>query len=84
MSVLSILATTFGILMGLANFPQAYRIFKRKHAKDVSILTFSIIAVGGIVWLAYGIEINNIAIILGNGVGVIACTAVIIGWIKYH
>ncbi len=84
MSLLSILATAFGIIMGAANLPQAIRIFRRKKAKDVSIITFGIVAVGGIVWLLYGIEIQNTAIILGNAVGVLSCSAVVVGWIKYH
>jgi len=49
MTILSILATIFRTLSGLANFPQALKIFKRKSAGDISILTYSILLTGAII-----------------------------------
>lgn len=83
MTVLSILATIFGTIGGLANLPQAYRIFKRKSAKDISILTYSIILVGCIIWILYGIELRNFPVIITNSLGTINVTLVIIGWLLY-
>lgn len=83
MSLLSILATIFGTVGGLANLPQVYRIFKRKSAKDISILTYSIIIVSCIIWILYGIEIRNSAIIITNGLGTTTVALVIIGWFLY-
>jgi len=83
MSVLSILATAFGVIGGFANIPQIIKIYKRKSAKDISILTYSIILMGAIVWLLYGIEIANIPILVSNGFATISFTFIIIGWILY-
>ena len=35
MTLLAILATVFGIVNGFANFPQIYKIYKTKSAKDI-------------------------------------------------
>jgi len=83
MTALSLLATIFGTVSGLANFPQAYKIFKRKSAKDISIITYLILIIGALIWLLYGIEINNFAVIITNGLGFINIGLVIVGWMLY-
>ena len=83
MTMLSILATIFGTIMGLANLPQAYKIFKRKSAKDISLLTFSILLIGSIIWVLYGIEIRNFPLIISNTFGAVGVALVVIGWVIY-
>jgi MtN3 and saliva related transmembrane protein len=83
MTILSILATIFGIAMAIANFPQAFRIFKRKSASDISILAFSILLIGAIIWVMYGIEIKSFPLIISNILGIIGVLLVIVGWRVY-
>ena len=83
MTMLSVLATIFGAVGGLANFPQAYKILKRKSAKDISILTYSFLFIGAVVWIFYGIEIRNVAVIITNLLGAVNIGLVIIGWFLY-
>jgi len=83
MTILSILATIFGTAMAIANFPQAFRIFKRKSAGDISIVTFSILLIGAIIWVLYGIEIKSFPLIISNTIGTIGVLSVIIGWFLY-
>ncbi|MBS3078863.1 hypothetical protein J4218_01965 [Candidatus Pacearchaeota archaeon] len=83
MTILSILATIFGTIGGLANLPQWIKIFRRKSAKDISIITYSFVFIAAIIWLLYGIEINNFPLILANVFGVINLGLVIIGWLIY-
>ncbi len=84
MSVLSLLAAIFGVGMSLANFPQAYRIFKRKSAKDLSFTTWIIFTIGSFVWFLYGIQIGDAPIIWSYSVGTLSCLLVLIGWFKYR
>lgn len=83
MTLLSILATVFGAVSGIANLPQALKIFRRKSAKDISILTYSFLLAGAIIWIFYGIEINNFPVIIANSLGTINIGLVVIGWILY-
>jgi Uncharacterized conserved protein len=69
MTFLAILATIFGVVSALAILPQAIKIFRRKSAKDVSLLTYVFFMTGTIIWFLYGLELNNLAIILGNSIG---------------
>ena len=83
MSFLSILATMLGIVMGLANLPQALRIFKRKSAKDISIITYALLLIGSAVWILYGVEMQNFAVIISNVFGFLCLSLVIVGWAIY-
>ena len=83
MSILSATATIFGSVMALAALPQIYKIFKRKSAKDISAISYSLFALGGIIWLLYGIELNNSAIILSNTLSAITSISVLMGWFAY-
>ena len=62
--------------MALAGLPQAIKIFKRKSAKDISAMTYIIIGFGGIVWVFYGFEIKNFAVIVSNALG--ALTSIVV------
>ncbi|MBU2638503.1 MAG: hypothetical protein KJ955_06010 [Nanoarchaeota archaeon] len=83
MSVLSVLVTVFGTAMAVSNLPQAYKIFKRKSAKDISILTFGTLFIGVFLWILYGIEINNFPLIITNSIGSVGLLSVIVGWYMY-
>lgn len=83
MNIITILATITGIVLGIANVPQAYKIFARKSAKDISPITYTMLIAGSIVWTIYGIYITNMPLIIGNGIGTIVSVTVIIGWLKY-
>jgi len=83
MTTLSILATIVGIISGVGNLPQAYKIFKRKSAKDISILTYSIFFIAEVIWFLYGIELKNSPLIISYLFGTICIGLVIIGWFLY-
>jgi len=84
MSLLSVLATIFGLLMSLASIPQAYKIFKMKSAKEISFITYLLFSLGSAVWLVYGIEIGDSPIIWSYAAGTVCSASVLVGWIKYH
>ena len=76
--IIEVLASIMGIIMSLGYYPQAYKILKHKSAKNVSLLSFIIFAIGTVTLLVYGIIINSIAIILGFALGVIGSWLVLI------
>ncbi len=83
MTVLSTLATIWGALIGVANFPQVIKIFKRRSAKDISIISVLIFFSGAIIWILYGIELQNIPILVMNGLAFISLLLVLVGWFLY-
>lgn len=83
MTLLATLAIIFGVVNGIANLPQIYKIFKRKSAKDISIITYLILIVGSSVWILYGIELKNTAILTMNGLALIQFIVILIGCYLY-
>jgi len=81
--ILTCLASIAGIAMSLANYPQAYKIYKTKRAKDISLLAYIILVSGGIIWLFYGINIKNFPIIITYSFGTFSSFLVLMGIFKY-
>ncbi len=70
--------------MSLAHFPQAYKIWKNKSAKDVSLISYTIFMVGTYVWFIYGLYLNQWPVIISYGVGVIGTTCVFVLILVYR
>jgi len=81
---LNYLVAIVGVFMSLAHFPQAYRIYHRKSSKDISLTTYSIFTLGSIIWLFYGIVLNQWPIIATFAVAVVGTLSVITLAIKYR
>jgi len=80
----TILTTIVGTLMSIGYYPQAYNIWKNKSAKNVSILTFAIFALGTIIWTIYGILVKDMTVIITFSIGVIGSWLVLILTLIYR
>jgi len=74
-TVLAIVASSFGVVMGLAPSLQIRRMLRERSSRDVSIGYFAIIALGSVLWGSYGASIPNLAIVIPNAVGFLAAMA---------
>lgn len=62
---------------------QAYRIFKRKSAKDLSLPGYSISLFSSINWLAYGLMIKDIPLISSGIISTLGSGLVTFGILRY-
>ncbi len=62
---------------------QAVKIIRLKEAKDVSMYTFLMILVIGIMWLIYGIKIQSLPLIIGNSIKLFSSLTVVIVYSIY-
>lgn len=63
--------------------PQAIQIYKTKHTKDISLGMFVIFFAGLIFWLAYGIMVNSLPVILANSLTMIFAGYILVQKIKH-
>lgn len=77
-------AACFGIGMGASPLLQAIRTHRRRSAADVSLPFLTVLLLGGVAWLAYGVALGNGPLIVGNGVGVLASGATIVVAIRWR
>ncbi len=57
-----------GVLTTVSFLPQVIKTYKSRSAKDLSLVMFSLFAMGVLLWLVYGIAINKTPIIVANSV----------------
>jgi MtN3 and saliva related transmembrane protein len=63
--------------------PQLLRIRKTKSAKDISTGMFSLFCGGVLLWFIYGLYINDVPLIIANGLAFIQALAILAFKIKY-
>ena len=83
MTYIDIIGFLAGTFTTLALVPQAVKACKTKHTKDISFGWILILTIGVFLWLAYGILINSLPIIIANGLTLILSLIVLILKMKY-
>lgn len=63
--------------------PQAIKVIKTKHTKDLSLTMYLTFTIGVLFWLVYGVMLSNFPIIIANGVTLIFATTILIMKLKY-
>lgn len=59
-----LLATFGGALLIIGGLPQIFRLYKLKKAHGVSISMFSLVFVGQLSWIIYGLHLKDSSIII--------------------
>lgn len=69
--IFSVIVGAVGVMMSLGYYPQAYKIWKTKSARDISLSTYYIFALGTFIWTLYGIYLKDLVIIASFSIGII-------------
>ncbi len=81
------LITAIGLLAAAATtiafLPQVIKSLKTRKTRDVSLLEYIILVFGLSLWLIYGFLINNLPLILANGVTLVLAALILFTKIKY-
>lgn len=83
MTFLSVLVTIIGTIGVFAILPQVIKIFRRKSAKDISILAYALFIIVNFVWFLYSIEIKSFPLGFTSIIAIIFQIVIVIGWLKY-
>jgi len=75
---LGVTAATFGVLMAVSPLLQIRRMFQTRSSADVSLGYLWVIEVGFGLWIAYGLSLPNLAIVIPNMVAVTVGLATIL------
>lgn len=72
-----------GAFVTLSLIPQIVRIFKIKSAHDISIVFNSLLLIGILLWLAYGIALKLTPVIIWNAIGAFLTSILLYAKLKY-
>lgn len=78
MEYTQLLGYVAAVLTTGANFPQAYKIIRTRSTKDISVLTYSLLAIGGVLWILYGVFNKDIPLVLANSISTTLCIIILI------
>ena len=77
MDIITIIGLAAGFCTTVAFMPQVVKTWRTKSAKDLSLGMYSIFCTGIILWLAYGILISDLPIILANIVTLVLALSIL-------
>ena len=72
-----------GVLTSGAAIPQVVKTYRTKHARDLSMWQLVLLTLGMLLWLIYGISLNNLPLILANAFSIVCYTALIAMKLSY-
>jgi uncharacterized protein with PQ loop repeat len=75
--MLTVVASSFGIVMGASPLLQIRKMLAQRSSRQVSIGYFAILALGSTLWGSYAVTIHNIAVFIRNVVAGVAAVATI-------
>lgn len=78
MTALDILGLTASCLTTGSFIPQVWRTWKTRDVRGISLAAYSIISVGVVLWLIYGLFINDLPLILGNAVAICLTFSIVV------
>jgi MtN3 and saliva related transmembrane protein len=83
-TVLAFSAATWGIAMAVSPVLQIRKIVHHRSSRGVSVGYMSVLFIGFLLWLAYGIALGNWAMIVPNVVAAIVIVATMVVALRYR
>ena len=77
-TILAISASSWAVLMGIAPLLQIRRMLRQRSSRDVSVAYFTILLVGFVLWIAYGVAAGLLTLVIPNSVALLIGTAVVV------
>ena len=65
---LGVMAASYGVLMAVSPALQIRRMLERRSSADVSLSYLVVLEPGFLLWIAYGVSLPNVAIVVPNTV----------------
>ena len=77
-------AAVWGVLMAVAPLLQIRRMAQTSSSSDISLGYLTVLQIGFVLWVAYGIAIANMALIIPNTVALFVGLATIVVAIRFR
>jgi MtN3 and saliva related transmembrane protein len=77
-TVLATAASSWAVLMGIAPALQIRRMLRAQSSREVSVAYFTVLLVGFLLWIAYGVAAGILALVIPNTVALLTGTTVVV------
>ncbi|MFH1325252.1 MAG: SemiSWEET transporter [archaeon] len=83
MNWIILLGFAAAICTTISFLPQVIKTVRTKHTKDLSLIMYSVVAIGFVLWLTYGIIISDLPLILANTISLLLALTILVFKIRY-
>jgi MtN3 and saliva related transmembrane protein len=83
LTLAELLGLIAGALITCSLIPQLVRVFRLKSAREISTLFTSLLLLGTITWLVYGIILGLLPVIVWNATGALLVATLLYAKLKY-
>lgn len=83
MDIIKTIGWLAAIFTCMAYVPQAIKIIRTRHTKDLSLTMYSFMNVGILCWLIYGIMLSDLPIIIANAITLILTLTILVMKIRF-
>lgn len=83
MELNTIIGLSAGTLTTISLLPQAIKLYKSKLTRDISFAWTSLLTIGIVLWLIYGIILQDLPLIFANATGGLFSLSILIGKLLY-
>jgi MtN3 and saliva related transmembrane protein len=83
-TLLAVSAATWGVLMALSPMLQIRKMVQRRSSSDVSVGYFAVLIVGFVLWISYGVSIDNLALVIPNSVALVVAVITVVMAFRYR
>jgi MtN3 and saliva related transmembrane protein len=77
-TILATAASSWAVLMGIAPALQIRRMLRAQSSREVSVAYFTVLVIGFLLWIAYGVAAGILALVIPNTVALLTGTTVVI------
>lgn len=79
----TLLGLLAGTLTTLAFVPQVLQVLRTRSTKDISLGMFTMFCAGVALWLAYGLLLQDVAVVAANGVTLVLALTILVLKIRW-
>jgi MtN3 and saliva related transmembrane protein len=83
MDYITVLGFIAASLTTISGMPQAIRVIRTKHTKDLSLATFTILTFGILLWFVYGLLKKDVVLIFANSISLFVSGVTLYYKLKY-
>ena len=83
MEGITILGLVAGFLTTINILPQVIKSWRTKSTQDISLLMYATLVIGVVLWLIYGLMVNDLPVIVANGFTLILVVIMLIFKLKF-
>jgi len=83
-TALAFAAATWGVAMAVSPLLQIRKIVQHRSSRGISLGYMTVLFIGFLLWLAYGIALENWALILPNVIAALVISATMVVVLRYR